>query len=536
MKNLIYLIILQISFFSIFSSCEDDDSIAHGSVNTGDVVNVGSTFAEIKGTYDAKSFDSDDYKVGVIYSLFEGLWNNDFCPAGTISGNKIRTTLTDLYPNSNYYYCTCILLNDSVIKMGEVQCFHTEDFEKIAIPDKVENPLMTEATIGFTIDESKLPKDERDRESLSYYMMYHADSSKVCVFNDANKIYSLSKDKNKYSAKLYNLNSGETYYYLVVTKMKGIDKYSEIESFTTPSILDYIDIDTTQISYESAPISFNSRLGEIYPTRERYYYLVLSENSDMSNHDVHRLNVYNTDSATFELASLTPGKTYYYQMRVETIENHTVIYINSKTLHFTTRSYPEPAASGFVDLGLSSGTLWAACNLGANEITDKGALYAWGETFVKEEYTEDNYTHIVRDTVKNTRTYLSIGEEISGTQYDAAYTISADQRMPTTTQVKELVNECHVVRKIINGIYGYLLIGKKEQAIFIPGEGTDEYNCRAKFWTGTTFDAFDAYLFSYYRIPAYFEDITNQESPYSIISRCAGYPIRPVRLPAACAN
>lgn len=37
----------------------------------------------------------------------------------------------------------------------------------------------------------------------------------------------------------------------------------------------------------------------------------------------------------------------------------------------------------YVDLGLTSGTLWATCNVGASNPEDYGAYYAWGETTEK---------------------------------------------------------------------------------------------------------------------------------------------------------
>ena len=33
----------------------------------------------------------------------------------------------------------------------------------------------------------------------------------------------------------------------------------------------------------------------------------------------------------------------------------------------------------FIDLGLPSGTLWAKCNIGANEEHEMGDLISWGE-------------------------------------------------------------------------------------------------------------------------------------------------------------
>ena len=34
----------------------------------------------------------------------------------------------------------------------------------------------------------------------------------------------------------------------------------------------------------------------------------------------------------------------------------------------------------YVDLGLPSGTLWAACNVGASKPSDDGQYFQWGDT------------------------------------------------------------------------------------------------------------------------------------------------------------
>ena len=47
----------------------------------------------------------------------------------------------------------------------------------------------------------------------------------------------------------------------------------------------------------------------------------------------------------------------------------------------------------YVDLGLPSGTLWATCNVGADNPEDYGNYYAWGETEPKDTYSWSNYKH-----------------------------------------------------------------------------------------------------------------------------------------------
>ena len=45
----------------------------------------------------------------------------------------------------------------------------------------------------------------------------------------------------------------------------------------------------------------------------------------------------------------------------------------------------------WVDLGLPSGTLWATCNVGADNPEEYGDYFAWGETDPKASYDMSNY-------------------------------------------------------------------------------------------------------------------------------------------------
>ena len=45
----------------------------------------------------------------------------------------------------------------------------------------------------------------------------------------------------------------------------------------------------------------------------------------------------------------------------------------------------------YVDLGLTSGTLWATTNIGAANPQDYGWYFAWAETYPKERYDDVSY-------------------------------------------------------------------------------------------------------------------------------------------------
>ena len=85
----------------------------------------------------------------------------------------------------------------------------------------------------------------------------------------------------------------------------------------------------------------------------------------------------------------------------------------------------------WVDLGLS--ILWAAYNVGASSPDEYGDYFAWGETYTKNDYSWSNYSHREQSDYNHDHesegndcwcwTYKYIGDEISGTSYDAAHVI-----------------------------------------------------------------------------------------------------------------
>ena len=116
----------------------------------------------------------------------------------------------------------------------------------------------------------------------------------------------------------------------------------------------------------------------------------------------------------------------------------------------------------YVDLGLSSGLLWATCNVGAETPEAYGNYYAWGETETKSEYTEEN-----------SLTYGRQMNDISGNaQFDAATANwGCSWRVPTHDELKELLDNCTWEWTTENGINGYKVIGKNGNRIFLPAAG-----------------------------------------------------------------
>ncbi len=140
----------------------------------------------------------------------------------------------------------------------------------------------------------------------------------------------------------------------------------------------------------------------------------------------------------------------------------------------------------YVDLGLPSGTLWAACNVGANNPWDYGYYFAWGETTTKSTYSWSNYKYCKDGDYHkltkycNRSDYGNNGYTDSRTTLersdDAAYqNWGSDWCMPTQAQFQELLDNCTnewTTNYQGKGVAGRIFKSKKNgNTIFFPAAG-----------------------------------------------------------------
>ena len=129
-------------------------------------------------------------------------------------------------------------------------------------------------------------------------------------------------------------------------------------------------------------------------------------------------------------------------------------------------SCPDGNHPHIIDLGLPSGTKWACCNVGASKPEDYGSYYAWGETKTKEVYTGDTYQYYQNGS------YVNIGSDIAGTEYDAATANwKAPWQMPTYEQFEELRDNCTSELTTQNDVNGMKFTGINGGTIFLPAVG-----------------------------------------------------------------
>ncbi len=147
-----------------------------------------------------------------------------------------------------------------------------------------------------------------------------------------------------------------------------------------------------------------------------------------------------------------------------------------------------------VDLGLS--VCWAGWNVGASSPEGYGNYYAWGETTTKSNYTESSYQY-------HNGSYVNIGSNISGTQYDVVRAQwGGSWRLPTKVEFQELKERCTWTWTTYNGVNGWKVTGPNGKSIFLPAaghrDGTEFSNrgSRGNYWSGSLYESNQGYAYS----------------------------------------
>lgn len=185
----------------------------------------------------------------------------------------------------------------------------------------------------------------------------------------------------------------------------------------------------------------------------------------------------------------------------------------------------------WVDLGLPSGTRWAACNVGAESSTEWGNFYAWADTTVElgnsstacpsfglsvKNLIEKGYT----DSVGNLKSTYDVARQNWGDGW----------KLPSKENFLELVNECSWNWMVKDGVEGYEVKSKKEgnkNSIFLPAAGCMDggdfidLGVVGRYWTSTAYSSNVYFSWSLY---------FNEEEGVKMtpLSRRDGISVRPI--------
>ena len=214
-----------------------------------------------------------------------------------------------------------------------------------------------------------------------------------------------------------------------------------------------------------------------------------------------------------------------------------ILFYNSEyavadtTLTLVQEGNPDGLPYEAIDLGLS--VKWASCNVGADSPEDYGDYFAWGDTEEKDYYSWSTYKWCngSSDTLTKYCTSSSYGtvdgKNILDPEDDAATANwGSPWRMPTRTEIEELIDDCAWSWTTQNGVNGYKVTGSNGNSIFLPAagnrDGTEVYASGSFgcYWSGMLYKNYDEYVYTLNFTGSYWIWL------YSL--RSAGHTVRPV--------
>lgn len=193
-----------------------------------------------------------------------------------------------------------------------------------------------------------------------------------------------------------------------------------------------------------------------------------------------------------------------------------------------------------VDLGLTSGILWAKCNLGAQTETDYGDYYQWAATTPLHvegttvnpaaDWTLCPYT----DSEGNPSKYTGSDFSTLQTSDDAVASQFTGYRMPTQDDFQELIDETNnewVEDFNDSGVNGYKFTSKSDSSkyIFLPAAGycsdsdLSNVGLGGDYWSSSLYEVNPYCAWSLY----FYDEVVDMDN---VTYRCDGFTVRPVRV------
>ena len=171
----------------------------------------------------------------------------------------------------------------------------------------------------------------------------------------------------------------------------------------------------------------------------------------------------------------------------------------------------------YVDLGFPSGTMWATCNVGATKPEDEGLLFQFGRV---DGYKYGDKNHKFRMDYKTTTSgkKYNAGETLQPADDAASVNMGGKWRMPTNSQLEELLNNTTHNVETINDVKGMMFTSNiNGHKMFIPFMQGCWYNeewqdwCRSYIymWSSQTNDSNVNNAYRLYCISDGYTDVIN---------------------------
>ena len=267
----------------------------------------------------------------------------------------------------------------------------------------------------------------------------------------------------EYTMELFDLEPFTVYYYrscLAYESVRGssvIYEYGEIRSFETLPYDDVILEESPTAGVTSAILRARINFGKVRASDISKIWFAYSRfRSDVASG--HSANLGAEMDGDGEVSCLMSDlnrdwKEYFYRP---------VADVNGKTYYGRIQSFLlipfEPTRGEYIDMGLS--VKWAPGNVGADNLSEYGSFFAWGETSTKESYSEAMYNYRENPDV------LPYSVDVANIY------MSSGWRMPTRSEYEELQENSLIEWGTYNDRPGCLCIStKNNNALFFPAAG-----------------------------------------------------------------
>ncbi|HZK03936.1 MAG TPA: fibronectin type III domain-containing protein [Bacteroidaceae bacterium] len=333
-----------------------------------------------------------------------------------------------------------------------------------------------------------------------------------------------------FSFDLKKLSSGCTYYYCAfVVKSDNSAHIGNVSSFSTISFPPDISTgSSTEVNFYSAKLSGGVSISKTDLTSVNIGIVYSTSDTPASGSGTlvrFALDLDANSNFKILVSGLKPGTMYYYRTYAYSKDDRRYFY--SEPDSFCTKDLSEMA----VDLGLS--VKWALCNLGGENPMDCGDFYRWGEIKPDGSGSEIGYTHYD----PSTGLCSNLGEDISGTEYDAAYVkLGGRWRMPTKAEFDELIRRCHFEDHTTEN--ARKITGPSGKHVLFPHSGAitdgDSFGAFSFFWCSSADQSSGgnaAYCFINARVTVIDINGNQTEEPKGLMIAYIPYfsfPIRPV--------
>ena len=214
-------------------------------------------------------------------------------------------------------------------------------------------------------------------------------------------------------------------------------------------------------------------------------------------------NAFTASSPTLSVngSAAKPIKMFGSAMPMGKVHANTILVMNYDGTNFNVidiLSQTAAAPTGFVDLALPSGLLWAEKNIGASTHYEHGLYFSWGNVTGHAEGSGYDFSDAV---YAQTDGAALTGNVPVNTTYDAArHNLGSPCRLPTVGEFQELNSNCDSEWTDEDGVAGRRFTSRiNGNSIFFPAsgnyDGTTLYyrGTRGIYWSASLYSASNAY-------------------------------------------